>query len=335
MVFARACFTTGTGRPGRGCHPGTLLAAWLLVLAMVLGAGQARAADRGAAHYTIAMVTHAQPGDAFWDQVRKGGAASARAHHVDFIYLHGKTPRKQAAELRNVITQHVDGIALTLAFPNALRPLIEEARAAGIPVVAFNSGFTTWKSMGIAMYVGQDERLAGNQVGERLNRAGVRKVLCVNQQQGAVQLAARCQGIAETFDGEAQTLFLKRYDMSVARTRIIAKLIQDPDIDAVVTLGSPFAPVAVRAVRMANSDARVVTFDLGSMRIAKLIKAGEIEWAVDQQPYLQGYESVDLLWLDITNGNVLGGGEPVLTGPTFITRDNIDRIIPFIERGTR
>ncbi|HET7267916.1 MAG TPA: substrate-binding domain-containing protein [Oleiagrimonas sp.] len=307
----------------------------MLAVAMVFGVGTASAADPETAHYTIAMVTHAQPGDSFWDQARKGGAAAAGAHHVDFIYLHGKTPRKQAAALRNVITQHVDGIALTLAFPNALRPLIEKARAAGIPVVAFNSGFHVWKSMGIPMYVGQDERLAGNQVGERLNRAGIKKQLCVNQQQGAVQLAARCEGIAETFKGTAETLYLKRYDMSVARTRIVAKLIQDPDIGAVVTLGSPFAPVAVRAVRMANSDAKVVTFDLGSMRIAKLIKAGKIAWAVDQQPYLQGYEAVDLLWLNITNGNVLGGGKPVLTGPTFVTGADIDQIIPFIKRGTR
>ena len=43
-----------------------------------------------------------------------------------------------------------------------------------------------------------------------------------------------------------------------------------------------------------------------------------MQWAVDQQPYLQGYESVDSLWLYLTNGNVLGGGLTVLTGPAFI-----------------
>lgn len=317
---------------------------WLCVMAASFGIAApgaayglraaAAATDNGKT-YTIAMVTHAQPGDAFWDHARKGGATAAGSHGVRFIYLHGKTPQEQAAELRNIITQHVDGIALTLAFPDALRPLVKQAQAAGIPVVAFNSGFSSWKAMGIPMYVGQDERLAGNDVGKRLNAAGVTKELCVNQQQGAVQLAARCKGIAETFKGTAETLFLKQFDMSVARSRILAKLIQDPGIGAVVTLGSPFAPAAIQAVGMAHSKAIVVTFDLNSMRIAKLIQAGKLQWAVDQQPYLQGYEAVDLLWLQITNGNILGGGKPVLTGPAFVTRQNVDKIIPFIQRGTR
>lgn len=310
-----------------------VVVAW--VLAFALGVGPVQAGEHDDKQYTIAMVTHAQPGDSFWDQVRKGGTAAAASHHVRFIYLHGKTPQKQAAKLRNVITQQVDAIAITLAFPSALRPLIRQAQAAGIPIIAFNSGYTEWQSMGISTYVGQDERLAGNQVGKRLNAMGVGKALCVNQQQGAVQLAARCQGIAETFKGPSETLFLKQFDMSVARSRIMAKLIQDPDIGVVVTLGSPFAPVAVQAVRMAGSKAKVVTFDLGSLKIAKMIQSGKLAWAVDQQPYLQGYEAVDLLWLDITNGNVLGGGKPVLTGPTFVTPGNVDKIIPFIQRGTR
>lgn len=319
-----------------GCRPVAVAASILLsVTALSLGMRSASAGNDTGKPYTIAMVTHAQPGDSFWDQARKGGAAAAASHNIHFIYLHGKTPQKQAAELRNVITQHIDGIALTLAFPNALRPLVKQAQAAGIPIVAFNSGFSSWKAMGISMYVGQDERLAGNDVGKRLNQAGITAELCVDQQQGAVQLAARCKGIAETFKGKAETLFLKQFDMSVARSRILAKLIEDPGIGAVITLGSPFAPAAIQAVQMAHSKARVMTFDLNSMQIAKLIQSGKLQWAVDQQPYLQGYEAVDLLWLEITNGNILGGGKPVLTGPSFITRNNVGRLIPFIQRGTR
>src|SRR5699024_2342125 len=167
----------------------------------------------------------------------------------------------QAAKLRNVITQGVDGIALTLAFPDAMKSLVKQAQDKGIPIVGLNSGFDAWKSMGIWVYVGQDETLAGQAVGGRLNKEGAKSVLCVNQQQGAVQLAARCSGIKDAFKGDFQVLYLKGYDMSKASSRIMAKLMQDPSIDRVVTLGAPFAPVAVDAVRKANSKAKVATFD--------------------------------------------------------------------------
>lgn len=122
--------------------------------------------------------------------------------------------------------------------------------------------------------------------------------------------------------------------MSAARSRIMAKLIQDPAIDAIVTLGAPFAPVALEAAQMAHSDAIGVTFGINA-RTAELIRAGKVEWTVDVQPFLQGYEAIDLLWLYKVNGDVLGGSKAVLTGPAFVDQSNVDRIMPYVQRGTR
>ena len=36
-----------------------------------------------------------------------------------------------------------------------------------------------------------------------------------------------------------------------------------------------------------------------------------MQWAVDQQPFLQGYLAVDSLWLYLNNRNTIGGGQPV------------------------
>ncbi len=60
-----------------------------------------------------------------------------------------------------------------------------------------------------------------------------------------------------------------------------------------------------------------------------------MQWAVDQQPYLQGYLAVDSLWLYLSNGNVLGGGQPTLTGPAFIDQTNIDAVAEYARNGTR
>ena len=83
-----------------------------------------------------------------------------------------------------------------------------------------------------------------------------------------------------------------------------------------------------------TSQAKIVTFDL-SPEVVQAIKDKKIEFSVDQQPYLQGYLAVQALWLNLTNGNDIGGGRPVLTGPSFVDASNIDAIATFAENNTR
>ena len=285
-------------------------------------------------HYTFAMITHGQPGDTFWDIIRKGANAAAKKDHVKLLYLANPTASGEAQLINNVVAQHVDGIALTLAFPDAEAPAVKSAEAAGIPVIGFNAGTDAWKDMGLLSYVGQDETVAGKAVGDLLNKKGAKSVVCVDQQQGAVQLEARCDGIKSTFKGEFYTLYVPGYDMSAAQSRIVAKLQQDKTVDYVVTLGAPFAPTAIQAAGLANSQAKVGTFDL-TPRAVSLIQEGKLEWAVDQQPFVEGYLAVDFLWLNKVNGDVVGGGQPVLTGPAFVDKSNITEVAKFAKAGTR
>jgi len=115
---------------------------------------------------------------------------------------------------------------------------------------------------------------------------------------------------------------------------IAAKLQADPSIDYVVTLGAPIALATLDAAKQADSKAKVVTFDLNA-DVAKAIAAGTMEFSIDQQPYLQGYEAVDSLWLYVTNRNDIGGGLPVLTGPSFVDKDNIAAIAKYAAKNTR
>ena len=64
---------------------------------------------------TVAMITHAQPGDTFWDIIRKGANEAAKKDNIKLIYLADPTADKEAQLISNVVQQHVDGIALTLA----------------------------------------------------------------------------------------------------------------------------------------------------------------------------------------------------------------------------
>jgi simple sugar transport system substrate-binding protein len=315
-------------------------------LAAIVLAGLSACSSTGGAHsrpitpdnfprLRIAMITHQPPGDTFWDIVRKGAEVAAAKDNVRLIYSNDQNANAQAILIQNAIDQRVDGIAVTLATPDALAGAIRKAERAGIPVVAFNAGFDAWKRLGISMYIGQDETFAGRMAGERLSREGARHVLCVIQSQGMVQLEARCAGVQQGLtSGRSEKVYVNGADMPSVRSTITAKLQEDPSIDYVVTLGAPFALTAVQAVKAAGSKAKVVTFDT-NRQLVGAIEDGAILWAIDQQPYVQGYEAVDALWLYITNGDVIGGGKPVLTGPAFIDRSNVAAVAKYAAKGTR
>ncbi|MET9087852.1 substrate-binding domain-containing protein [Streptomyces sp. NPDC004237] len=322
----------------------TVLAGVLLAAGCSSSSGGKKSEDSGAAaaagkastpRMTVAMITHAQPGDTFWDLIRKGAAAAAAKDNIKLVYSADPSAANQANLVQNAIDQKVDGIALTAATPDALKSVIGKAEAAGIPVVGFNSGVDAWKKLGMLEYFGQDENIAGQAFGERLNKLGAKHALCVVQAQGQVALEARCAGLAKGFKGKTDKIYVNGTDMPSVKSTITAKLQQDSSIDQVVTLGAPIALTAVQSVKDAGSKAEVATFDLNK-DLVSAIQDGSVEFAVDQQPYLQGYLAVDALWLYKNNGNYSGGGAaPVLTGPAFVTKDNADTIAKFAANGTR
>ncbi|MCQ9182388.1 substrate-binding domain-containing protein [Streptomyces sp. IBSBF 2953] len=315
-----------------------LAAACCLLLAGCSGAGSASATDKAGGstdRIKIALITHGAKDDAFWELVRKGAEAAAAKDGVDLTYASDSDGAGQAELVRDAIRDKVDGIAVTLAKPQAMRAPVAAAKAAGIPVVGLNSGIDAWRSAGLLEYFGQDESVAGRAVGNKLDGLEVRHALCVIHERGNVALEARCAGVKKTFTGETDMLYVDGTNMDAMTAAVTTRLRQDPDIDEVITNGAQFALAAVKAADDAGSKTKIATFDLSKDLVAA-VRDGRVQFAVDQQPYLQGYLAVDGLWLHRTNGNVSGGGvAPVLTGPAFVTRANVAQVARLAAAGTR
>jgi simple sugar transport system substrate-binding protein len=319
----------------------TLIASAVMLSACSSTGGAPESSDSGSnagtadtPRATVAMITHAPPGDTFWDLIRKGAEAAAAKDNIELQYTGDVDAPNQANLVQNAIDSGVDGMAVTLAKPDAMKPNVETAVAEGIPVVAFNSGYDNWQDFGLQGYFGQDERIAGIAAGERMKADGATNAICVIQEQGAVQLEARCAGIAEGFGGRIENLNVNGQDLPSVQSTIQAKLQQDPSIDSIITLGAPIALTAVESVSASGSNATISTFDTNAA-LVDAIKSGDVAWAIDQQPYLQGYLAVDSLWLYLNNKNTIGGGQAVLTGPSFIDNSNIDAIADLAAAGTR
>ena len=69
--------------------------------------------------------------------------------------------------------------------------------------------------------------------------------------------------------------------------------------------------------------------------LAQAVVDGDVLVTVDQQPWLQGYVSVDALWLSINGGFTLGGGQPVLHGPAVVDADNAADVLEQAQEGIR
>jgi simple sugar transport system substrate-binding protein len=312
-----------------------IVAAAALVLTGCSGTGQDTGTDDGAKlDLTYAVVTHSGPGDAFWDRVKSGAEKAGSDYGVTITYNADPDPAKQSQLIDNAIAQSVDGIVVSMANPDGVEDSVKRAVEAGIPVVTINSGIERSAEFGAITHVGQSESVAGEAVGTRLAEEGLSNALCVIQEAGNVGLEERCQAAASTFGGSMQNLQVDGTNDAEVKATIKSKLQADSSIDTVLTLGGQYAIDAVGAVEESGSAATVATFDLSDDVVAD-IEAGSILFAVDQQPYVQGFIGVTALYLRSTNGNDLGGGQPVYSGPAFVTKDNAAAVAKFAANGTR
>lgn len=290
--------------------------------------------DTAKKDFTYAVITHGAPGDAFWDRVKSGAEQAGKDYGVKVEYSSDADPAKQSQLIDGAVADKVDGIVISMANPDGLEASVKKAVAAGVPVITINSGVDRFKEFGATTHIGQTETIAGEAVGERLKAEGLKNAICVIQEAGNVGLEERCKAVANTFGGKVENLQVDGTDDNAVQATITSKLQSDKAIDVVLTLGGQYAIDGVAAVKDSGSSAKVATFDL-SEDVIKDIQAGTILFAVDQQPYVQGFLGVTGLYLKSLNGNDIGGGQPINSGPAFITKDNADAVLKFAANGTR
>jgi simple sugar transport system substrate-binding protein len=339
MIPTRSAKGRALGRSRKGLTLTALAAAALLALSACSGGGappQTQQTEGGGgggdSGYTIAMVTHEAPGDTFWDKIRAGAEQAAKDTGADLKYSANPSVAEEATLIQNAIDSKVDGIATTV-YSDALAGAMKNAQAAKIPLVGFNTGIDIYKDLGALMYFGSDEDLAGQTAGKRIADEGAKHALCVIQEEGSVALEARCAGVKKSL-ANTENIQVNGRDVASVTSSLQAKLSQDKSIDYIVTLGAPIALAALQSIDQSSSSAKLVTFDLNT-DAAQAIKDGKIQFSIDQQPYVQGYMAVTSLYLYLKNGNDIGGGQPVLTGPSFVDQSNIDTILPYAQNNTR
>ena len=247
----------------------------------------------------IIVVTHGQANDAYWSIVKNGVERAAKDTGVKVSYRSPETFDMvvMGQLIEAAVNQEPDGLVVSIPDGDALSPAIRKAVAAGIPVISINSGSDVSRDLGTLLHVGQDEFVAGKAAGVALAAQGGTKSLCVNHEVGNVSLDQRCAGFAEGFGKNKVTVLPTGNDAAEVEAKVKAALTSDETIDTIISLGAATAgePIlaAVKAIGRVG-DIKVASFDL-SANFLEAVAKGEAVFAVDQQPYLQGYLPVNFL----------------------------------------
>lgn len=315
---------------------------WALPLAGLAACGGGGERGRGERPDTrIVVVTHGQSSDPFWSVVANGVEDAAKALGVRVEYqAPGTFDMVRMSHLIDAaVASRPAGLIVSVPDADALGPSVRAALDGGIPTLSINSGDQSWRRLGLLAHVGQTEYEAGAAAGRRLASAGRKQVLCVNHEVGNVALDLRCRGLGDALkDAGAtmQVLAVSLADPDDATQRIKSALGRDQRIDGVIALGPPAAVPLLAALREVGrlGDIAAGTFDL-SPDVLGSVRDGDLLFAIDQQPYLQGYLGVVLMVKYLDTRAIPGGGEIIRTGPTFVTREDATDVIALAEQGRR
>lgn len=298
-----------------------LAAALSLGTAALFGGSSAQAAGE-----RFVLVSHAPDSDSWWNTIKTAIKEAGRDMNVTVEYRN--PPSGDLADMARIIEQatasNPAGIIATIADYDVLKGPLTAAIKKGIPVVTINSGTEAQSAqLGALMHVGQPEYDAGLAAGKRAKAAGVSSFVCVNHYITNPSSVERCKGFA---DGIGTPLASQMIDTGIDPTevenKVTAYLRANPNTGALLALGPNSAIPSIRAIEKLKLGGKLYfgTFDL-SPEIAKAIKDGVIAFAIDQQPYLQGYLPVVALTLRARYG--VFPGNNIHSGPGFVTKDNV------------
>ncbi|MGI1660928.1 substrate-binding domain-containing protein [Palleronia sp. KMU-117] len=297
-------------------------------IAALMGATALLAAVPAAAQdKTFALVQINQQA-LFFNQMNEGAQAAADAAGVNLVIFNANNdPAAQNSAIETYIQQGVDGLAVVAIDVNGIMPAVEQAAAAGIPVVAIDAILPEGGPQ--LAQIGVDNAAAGADLGAVFNEwataAGGAKIGIVGALNSFIQ-NVRLDGFEGAISGTPGVSVAGTVDgQNVQDTALAAAenlMTANPDMTAIYATGEPALLGAVAAVESQGrqADVKVFGWDLTASAIAG-IDAGYVEAVIQQDPAGMGAAAVDAL-VTITGGGTV---EKSISVPvTIVTKDNVD-----------
>jgi simple sugar transport system substrate-binding protein len=322
----------------------------LPVLVLIIGVMIATLAPVGAQddQLVFSMVSHGGVGNPFWIVVIKGMDDACALLSADCAWLADPVDNvdDMAGYWDDALARNPDGVGTTVPNPEVIRDAVVRADEAGIPVIVFNTADPnagTDQALPTLFYIGANEFLGGRSNAQRvLSEAAadgvtITKGVCPIQEVGHSGLEARCAGVRSVFEENGIPLdgLTISNDVTESAGVLADYFTANPDANAIFMLGPNPSSSLNLYFQEAGRQPREVyatTHDT-SAEIYQMIKDGYLVQAIDQQPYLQGFETI--MWLYLNSQFALAPGGDILTGPGVIDGSNVDAIVELTAAGYR
>jgi ribose transport system substrate-binding protein len=275
----------------------------------------------------LALVTINLEAVFFTEMVEGAKEAAEEANASLSVFNANDDPAAQNNAIENYVQQGVDGLMVVAIDVEGIRPAIEKAADAGIPVVAIDA---IVESPAVDVQVGVDNAAAARQMGnffndwaqrEGIDSAQIGIVGALNsfiqiERQDAFEETVKVAGheIVQVVDGQNQ----QEEAQQAAENLFTA----NPDMDAVYATGEPAMIGAVAAARSQGATGRTSLFgwDLSEQVIGG-IDDGFVVGVVQQDPRTEGVKAVESVMKLINDEDVQ---ETIYVPITIVTKQNVD-----------
>jgi simple sugar transport system substrate-binding protein len=236
--------------------------------------------------------------------------------------------------INTAVTSGANGIAVSLIDLHAFNAPVEAALKAGIPVVAYNADAPTNKRLS---YIGQDLKLAGEKMGERIVAdVGSGDVALFIATPGSANLQPRIEGAVKAIKASGKPITTHEVATGAAEpgelSAIEAYWLGHKETKGMYAVDGGDTAQLAKVMQKFNLAGKVKAggFDLAEVT-QKLLQEGNIEFTIDQQPYLQGFLPTLQLFLWLVSGSLTGPAE-VDTGLKFLDKETV---APYVESKSR
>jgi simple sugar transport system substrate-binding protein len=288
-----------------------------------------------APEYTFYYVSHGGPADPWWAPVIKGSQDAAKLLNVRVVYSGPEKFSIQALVdlLNSAIAAGPNGIILTITDYKALDQPARSAITRGIPVIAVNveDPRPANEKIPYLSYIGQSEYEAGYYLAKYLLDKGYKpkRVVIGIHEVGHVGLETRAKGITDAITQAYPGTPVEKLDITTDPTKAAeafrSYLTAHPDTDVIFTLGPLGSHPALQVLREMKLVGKVhlLTTNIDYV-VLNAIEAGELDAAVSQQPYAQGFLPVVFMYLYVKYGIIPPPHVP--TGPTVIDKARLETV---------
>lgn len=261
----------------------------------------------------------------YWVDARKGMAAEAKKLGVKAQFLGPDTEDagQQVAIFESVLAKNPAGIAVSPNEPSSVKSIVAQARAKGIPVIAWDGPVPDSKVQG---YIGTDNVAAGEKQAEALvsSMGETGKVAVVIGSLSATNLKQRLEGLKQGLAKHEGISIVATEESgeSVADAQGKAETIlqANPDLAGMVGIGGSDLPGIVGALKSAGQCGKIkaVGFDVVPQGIQGM-KDGCVDAMVSQKPYGMTGQALKILVDFHTKSSKLPTDFNVDTGVEVVT----------------